>query len=132
MSKIYFATVVAIFVTTSLATNLLVVGTRGPATPGLCARLWSGSRRMGRRFKYSVDRWVAATLARRERQAASWALCYMTDRELKDIGLDRGGLGRGSLGRDGLDRDDGYAGRTPQPGTRMAFSVSHAEEGRSR
>lgn len=116
MSKVYAATVVAIFVTTSLATNLLVVGTRGPVAPGVPARMRSGSRRLNRRIKYFVDNWVAAMLSRRERQASAWALHYMSDRELKDIGVYRGKVGR----------DDGHAGLTP----RAAFSIVHPlEEG---
>jgi hypothetical protein len=89
MSKAYFATVVAILVTASLATNLLVVGMRGSAIPGLGARLHA--RRLGRRLKHAVDAWVAGMLARRERQATIYALYHMTDRELGDVGPHRTG-----------------------------------------
>src|SRR5262245_39640339 len=118
MSRVYAATVVAIFVTTSLATNLLVVGTRGPITLGFSARLRTSSRRLKRRMKHAVDGWVAATLARRERQASSWALQYMSDRELKDIGIYRGGVG------------DGYVGQMSPACPRAAYSIAHPlEEG---
>jgi uncharacterized protein YjiS (DUF1127 family) len=95
MSRIYFATVVAAFVTTSLATNLLVVGTRGPVTSGLTTRLRSRSRsrRLSRRFGHFVNNQVAAMIARREQQATICALRHMSDRDLKDIGLYRGGRG---------------------------------------
>ena len=93
MGKIHIATVVAMFVATSLATNLLVAGTRGPATPGLMVRLRCRTRRLGRRMKRAVDGWVASALARRERQAAIYAVHHLSDRELKDMGLYRGSLG---------------------------------------
>jgi hypothetical protein len=70
MSRVYLATVVGIFVTTSLATNLLVVGTRGPVAPRLSTRLRSRSRRLGRRLRRFMDGRVAAMIARRERLAA--------------------------------------------------------------
>jgi uncharacterized protein YjiS (DUF1127 family) len=92
MSRAYFATVIAVFVTTSLATNLLVVGTRGPIALGLPG-LRFRSRRLGRRLRRFVDNHVAAMIARRERTAAVGALRYMSDRDLKDIGLYRGGFG---------------------------------------
>jgi uncharacterized protein YjiS (DUF1127 family) len=94
MSKMYVATVVAIFVTTSLATNLLVVGTRGPIQSELAVRLRRRARRLGRDLKHAVDGWVVAMLARRERQAALYALRCLNDHELKDIGLYRGSHGR--------------------------------------
>ena len=120
MSRVYAATVVAIFISTSLATNLLVVGTRGPTTPGCAARRRTSSRRLRRRLRPAVDGWVAATLARRERQAWAWALQYMSDRELKDIGVYRGGVGCG----------DGYASHMSPASPRAAFSIAHPlEEG---
>lgn len=93
MSRMYFATVVAVFVTTSLATNLLSAGTRGPVLPGMIARLRCRSQRLGRRLKRAIDTWVASMLARRERQAAVCAMHHLGDRDLKDIGLYRGSLG---------------------------------------
>jgi len=94
MSRMYFATVVAVFVTTSLATNLLVVGTRGPVLPGPRGGLRGRTRRLRRRLKRAVDSWVAAVLAHRERQAAAYVVHHMSYRELKDIGLYPGSLGR--------------------------------------
>jgi hypothetical protein len=93
MSRLYFATVVAVFVTTSLATNLLVAGTRGPVLPGMIARLRCRRRRLGRRLKRAIDTCVASMLARRERQAAIYAVHHLSDRELTDIGLRSGSLG---------------------------------------
>jgi uncharacterized protein YjiS (DUF1127 family) len=120
MSKIYIATVVAIFITTSLATNLLVVGARGPVTPDLSSRMRAGSRRLSRRVKSFVDNWVAAMLSHRERQASAWALQYMSDRELKDIGIYRGRIGR----------VEGHAGQLSPVTARAAFSIAHPlEEG---
>ena len=93
MGKMHIATVVAMFVATSLATNLLAAGTRGPVTPNLTVRLRGRARRLGRRMKRAVDAWVASVLARRERQAAIYAVHHLSDRELKDMGLYRGSLG---------------------------------------
>jgi hypothetical protein len=120
MTRIYAATVVAIFITTSLATNVLVVGARGPVATGLPTRLRSRSRRLGRRVRRFVDSWVAAMIARREQQAAIWVIPAMSDRELKDIGLYRIRLGRAG----------GYAGRTSPAEARDVFSIAHPlEEG---
>jgi uncharacterized protein YjiS (DUF1127 family) len=119
MTRIYAATVAAIFVTTSLATNVLVVGTRGPLTPGMSTRLRSTSRRLGRRTKRVVDSWVVAMLSRRERQASTWLLPTMSDRELRDIGLHRIRVGRGD-----------NAGHMSPADARTAFAVAHPlEEG---
>lgn len=41
------------------------------------------------RFGRRIDRWVAALIARRARQAALAELASLGDRELKDIGLCR-------------------------------------------
>jgi uncharacterized protein YjiS (DUF1127 family) len=102
MSKFYLATVAAVVVTTSLASNLLVVGTRRPVQTGIPARLRSASRRWSRRLKHIVDAAVAAMLAYRERQATLWALHRMSDRELQDIGVDRGNIG--TVARDAKPR----------------------------
>jgi hypothetical protein len=93
MSKFYLATVAAVVVTTSVASNLLVVGTRGSVYPHLFTSLRSAARRSLRRAKHVIDVRVAAMLARRERQAALAAFYRMTDRELQDMGLYRSGLG---------------------------------------
>ena len=120
MTRIYAATVVAIFITTSLATNVLVVGARGAVTAGVSTRLRSTARRLGRRARYLMDSWVAATLSRRERQAVSWAFPAMSDRELRDIGLRRVSLRRG----------DGYARHMSPADARDVFSIAHPlEEG---
>ena len=120
MTRIYAATVVAIFITTSLATNVLVVGARGPVAAGLSTRLRSITRRLGRGAGYLVDSWVAAMLSRRERHAVTWAFPAMSDRELRDIGLQRVSLGRG----------DGYASHMWPADARDVFSIAHPlEEG---
>ncbi len=119
MTRIYAATVFAIFVTTSLATNVLVVGARGPFAPGLFSRLRSTSRRLGRHAKRVVDAWVAAILSRREQQASAWALHHISDRELKDIGLHRVRVSGGDL----------YAGAHMSPAdARTVFSIAYPVE----
>jgi uncharacterized protein YjiS (DUF1127 family) len=109
MSRAYFATVIAVFVTTSIATNVLVVGTRGPVTLGLPAGLRARSRRLGRNLKRLVDGWVAAMIARRERHAAMLTLRHLSDRDLKDIGIHCDCLGR----LHGMT-DERRAGRIPR------------------
>lgn len=92
MSKVYLATVAAVVVTTSLASNILVVGTRSSLRPSLAGRIRATVRRWLRRFRYSVDTWVAGMIAARERQAVIYAMHLLSDRELRDIGLDRGSI----------------------------------------
>jgi len=92
MSRAYFATIIAVFVTTSLATNLLLIGVRGPVALGIPARLRL-QRRLSRRIRRFLDTGVDAMIARRERQATSVALRHLDDRALRDIGLYRDSLG---------------------------------------
>ena len=73
MNRIYLATVLAIFVTVSLAINLLLVGTRGMATPGLPAKLKSALQRLRRHLRLLIDGMVATMLAGREREARIYA-----------------------------------------------------------
>jgi uncharacterized protein YjiS (DUF1127 family) len=40
-----------------------------------------------------INRWVAAMIARREREAALAVLRHFSDRDLKDIGIYRGDIG---------------------------------------
>jgi uncharacterized protein YjiS (DUF1127 family) len=42
-----------------------------------------------------MDRWIAAVIARQQRQADLWHLGRLGDRELRDIGLTRSDLGAG-------------------------------------
>jgi hypothetical protein len=74
MTGFHLAVIVAIVVTASLASNLLAIVAVGPArSTGALVRLRVGLRRSPRHAKRLVDGWVAAMLARRERQAATWA-----------------------------------------------------------
>jgi uncharacterized protein YjiS (DUF1127 family) len=91
MNKAYWATVIGIVVTTSIASHLLAVGTLRPTMPG---GLRPATRRFFDRLKNFLDDWIAAALARRERQAAIFSLHRLTDRELKDIGLYRTNIAR--------------------------------------
>jgi uncharacterized protein YjiS (DUF1127 family) len=94
MKEGYLATFVAANITTSLTSNLLRVGALGPAKPGWRGRLKSVWRGLIGLLKHLVNDLVAAMLARRERQAALFSLRRMTDRELRDVGPDRGGIDR--------------------------------------
>jgi uncharacterized protein YjiS (DUF1127 family) len=89
MTRLYLVTVAAVLVTTSLASNLLLAGSRGQVRPGLPPQLRWTARRGSRRIKRVVDGWVAGMIARRERQTAFVALHRLSDRELRDIGLCR-------------------------------------------
>jgi hypothetical protein len=75
MSGFHLAISVALIVTASLASNLLAIVTVGSARTrtSALARLRLGLRRSPRHMRRLVDSWVAATLVRRERQAATWA-----------------------------------------------------------
>jgi uncharacterized protein YjiS (DUF1127 family) len=89
MTKLFLATVAAVVVTTSLASNLLLVGARGQVRTEFPVQLRLAARRGSRRLKHVVDTCVAGMIARRERHAALAALHRLTDRELSDIGLCR-------------------------------------------
>lgn len=89
MGKLYLATIIAIAITASIASHLFAVGMLRSTRPGFLAGLRSGMRWFGGRFKNVFDDWIAAMLARRERQAAIFSLRHLNDRELKDIGLYR-------------------------------------------
>jgi hypothetical protein len=73
MNGFHLAAIAAIIVTASLASNLLAIATIGPARTSALVRLRLGLRRSPRHMKRLVDSWVAAMIARRERQAANWA-----------------------------------------------------------
>ena len=90
MTKFYLATIAAVVVTTSLASDILVVmGTRGSARADRPRRTRPTARRWMRRLGHLVDAWVAAMIESRERQAAIYALNRLSDRDLRDIGIDR-------------------------------------------
>jgi uncharacterized protein YjiS (DUF1127 family) len=90
MTGMYVATVAAAIVTTSLAMHVLVVRASGATIPASLARLRSGFARLSRGAKNLLDDWIAASIARRERKAAMFMLHRLGDRELSDMGLDRG------------------------------------------
>lgn len=92
MSRAYFAAIIAVFVTTSLATNLLLIGARGPVALDIPARLRL-RRRLSRRIRRFLDAGIDAMTVRREQQATAIALCHLDDRALLDIGLYRDSAG---------------------------------------
>jgi hypothetical protein len=73
MRTIYFATATAIFITASLAANLLLIGITASPVPELLARLSLRARLLGRRLKRFIDTQVAEMIARREHQAITYA-----------------------------------------------------------
>ena len=84
MNGFHPAVIVAI-ITASLASNLPTIVTVGPAraTTSALLRLQLGLRRSPRHAKRLVDSWVAGMLARRERQAVTWASDRLRGRELR-------------------------------------------------
>jgi hypothetical protein len=74
MNTFYCATVIAVFVTVYIGTDLLLAGMNGRTTSSFSARLGARLRRLGRRLKHAVDLGVAAMLARRERHVTLHAL----------------------------------------------------------
>jgi hypothetical protein len=90
MDKFYLATMIAIIVTTSIASHLLAVGMFRSTRLDFLTGLGSGLRRLGGRFRSGFDDRIAAALARRERQAAIFLPHHPNDRE--DIGLHRGAI----------------------------------------
>jgi hypothetical protein len=114
MDKFHLATIIAIVITTSIASYLLAVGMLRSTRPDFLTGLRSGLRRLGGRFRNGFDDWIAAMLARRERQAAIFCLHHLNDREPKDIGLHR------SL----TTHDPGLSGRQPPAGVLGTTSAS--------
>jgi uncharacterized protein YjiS (DUF1127 family) len=94
MKKTYLATVIAMVITTSIASHVLAVGALGPAAPGFLAGLRSGAGGLFGRLRNFVNECIAAVRAHRERRAAIAALRSLNDRELKDIGLYRSHIGQ--------------------------------------
>ena len=74
MNRFYYATVVAVFVTVYISTDLLLAGASGRMISSFSARPGARLRRLGRRLKHAVDFGVADMLARRERHVTLHAL----------------------------------------------------------
>jgi hypothetical protein len=74
MNRFYYATVIAVFVTVYIGTDLLLAAMSG--RPASSFSIWLGGRmrRLGRRLKHAVDLGVASMLARRERHVTLYAL----------------------------------------------------------
>lgn len=89
MKRFYLITIIAVIVTTSIATHLLAISAFGPTTP--VSGLPSFARELLDWLRRQADRCIKAVLARRERRATIVALCYLDQRMLRDIGLHRDG-----------------------------------------
>ena len=59
----------------------------------------SGAASFLARLGRLINRWIAAAIARRERQAALYALRHLSDRDLKDMGICRNDIGDALLER---------------------------------
>jgi hypothetical protein len=102
MNNFYVATMVAVLVTISIASYLFIAAMRGSAALGLFAGLQSPDIDVSDRVKRVFDNWVAAMLARRERQAAMSAPSHGSDSKLTDISLYRGEFAGGRRPRRGV------------------------------
>jgi uncharacterized protein YjiS (DUF1127 family) len=92
MKRVYLAAAISVIIASSIAYQLLMLGSPGSTTPGLFVSLRSGMRRTLNRMKRFIAVRIAAALARRQRRAAISQLRHMTDRELQDIGVYRGNM----------------------------------------
>jgi uncharacterized protein YjiS (DUF1127 family) len=90
MNRFYVATMIAAVTTMLLASRVLMLRASRPAIPRMLARARFDLEWVLRGARDLVDDWIAASLARRERKAGSFALHRLSDRELRDVGLDRG------------------------------------------
>ena len=68
MNRVYLATVIAVFVTLLLATNVLLIAMCGSAASRASSRLRSVLRRIRGRLTRLIDVGITAMTARRERQ----------------------------------------------------------------
>ena len=93
MNRFYVATFVAAVATILLASRVLMLCGSRSTIPGMLARVRFDLEWVLRGARNLVDDLIAASIARRERRAAIFALQRLSDRELKDMGLDRGGIG---------------------------------------
>jgi uncharacterized protein YjiS (DUF1127 family) len=89
MKRFYVITIIAIVVTTSIATHLLAVGALSPTTPITGAP--SLARVMLDWFWRYLDYCISAVREYREYRQAAIAMRYLDERMLKDIGLYRDG-----------------------------------------
>ena len=90
MTQFYVATIIAAVATILLAARVLMLRGSRSAMPRILARAQFDLEWILRGARDFVDDWIAATIASRERKAAIFALQRLSDRELKDMGLDRG------------------------------------------
>jgi len=92
MNRFYIATMIAAVATILLASRVLMLRGSRSAIPRMLARVRFDLGWVLRGARNLVDDWIAASLARRERKADIFALHSLSDRELRDMGLDREGI----------------------------------------
>ena len=68
-----------------------IIPSHRTTAPSIWREIGYLSARLGR----LTNRWIAAATARHERKAALWALGQLSDRELRDMGLNRCDIGVG-------------------------------------
>ena len=91
MKRFYLATMIAIVVTTSIASHLYAVGALGSTTSSVVPGRRSRTAEFLHWLKRYLDVPVAAARAYRERRATMLALRHVDDRLLRDIGVYRDG-----------------------------------------
>jgi len=92
MNRFYVATMIAAVATILLASRVLLLRGSRSAIPRMLARARFDLEWISRGARNLVDDWIAASIARGERKTATVALHRLSDRELRDMGLDREGI----------------------------------------
>jgi uncharacterized protein YjiS (DUF1127 family) len=90
MNRFYVATIIAVVASILLASRILMLRGSRSAIPRMLARARFDLEWVLRGARDFVDDWIAASIANRERKATIFALHNRSDRELRDMGLDRG------------------------------------------
>ena len=85
MNRFYAATMIGVVVTTLLASRVIVLRASRSASPGLLAKLRFDLDWFLRGAKGRVDDWIAASIARRERDAVIAMVDHRHERELNDM-----------------------------------------------
>jgi uncharacterized protein YjiS (DUF1127 family) len=115
MNRFYVATIIAAVVTILLASRVLMLRGSRPDILPMLARARFDLEWVSRGAKNLVDDLIAASIANRERKAAMFALQRLSDRELKDMGFERGHIKH--VGCCDLDHFDGSHGPSPAGAT---------------
>jgi hypothetical protein len=90
MNRFHVATMIGVVVTTLLASRVIALRTSRSAGPGLLAKLRFDIEWFLRGARSCIDDWIAASIARRERDVAIPMRHGRSERELSDPNPDLG------------------------------------------